>query len=61
MGPRDWVDYQPPFNPRGDGYLDPGCSSAGSGAALAGYDWLDVTIGSDSELSPQADAVFGHC
>ncbi|PQE04901.1 hypothetical protein CJF30_00004699 [Rutstroemia sp. NJR-2017a BBW] len=48
MGPRDWVDVQPPFNPRGDGYLDPGCSSAGSGAAIAGYDWLDVAIGSDT-------------
>ncbi|KAI9642095.1 hypothetical protein NHQ30_009966 [Ciborinia camelliae] len=48
MGPRDWGDYQPPFNPRGDGYLDAGCSSAGSGAALAGYEWLDFTIGSDS-------------
>ncbi|KAM3076420.1 hypothetical protein ACMFMG_007239 [Clarireedia jacksonii] len=48
MGPRDWVDYQPPFNPRGDGYLDSGCSSAGSGAALAGYEWLDIAIGSDT-------------
>ncbi|ESZ96010.1 hypothetical protein SBOR_3583 [Sclerotinia borealis F-4128] len=48
MGPRDWVDYQPPFNPRGCGYLDADCSSAGSGAALAGYEWLDFTIGSDS-------------
>jgi Asp-tRNA(Asn)/Glu-tRNA(Gln) amidotransferase A subunit family amidase len=61
MGPRDWVDVQPPFNPRGDGYLDPGCSSAGSGAAIAGYDWLDVAIGSDSELLLQADAAFDRC
>lgn len=49
MGPRDWVDYQAPFNPRGCGYLDTSCSSSGSGAALAGYEWLDFTIGSDSE------------
>lgn len=49
MGPRDWVDYQAPFNPRGCGYLDTSCSSAGSGAALAGYEWLDFTIGSDCE------------
>ncbi|QSZ36645.1 hypothetical protein DSL72_006526 [Monilinia vaccinii-corymbosi] len=48
MGPRDWVDYQAPFNPRGCGYLDADCSSSGSGAALAGYEWLDFTIGSDS-------------
>ncbi|KAB8295055.1 hypothetical protein EYC80_006995 [Monilinia laxa] len=48
MGPRDWVDYQAPFNPRGCGYLDADCSSSGSGAALAGYDWIDLTIGSDS-------------
>ncbi|KAA8569389.1 hypothetical protein EYC84_001034 [Monilinia fructicola] len=48
MGPRDWVDYQAPFNPRGCGYLDADCSSSGSGAALAGYDWMDLTIGSDS-------------
>ncbi|KAK3362604.1 amidase signature domain-containing protein [Lasiosphaeria hispida] len=27
---KDWFDYQPPFNPRGDGYQNPGCSSAGS-------------------------------
>ncbi|TGO23795.1 hypothetical protein BPAE_0121g00110 [Botrytis paeoniae] len=63
MGPRDWVDYQAPFNPRGCGYLDTSCSSAGSGAALAGYEWLDFTIGSDSlgsMVSPAADnGLFG--
>ncbi|KAM3154017.1 hypothetical protein ABEW05_005569 [Botrytis cinerea] len=63
MGPRDWVDYQAPFNPRGCGYLDTSCSSAGSAAALAGYEWLDFTIGSDSlgsMVSPAADnGLFG--
>jgi Asp-tRNA(Asn)/Glu-tRNA(Gln) amidotransferase A subunit family amidase len=49
MAPRDWVDYQCPFNPRGDGYLDTDCSSSGSAAAMAGYKWLDCAIGSDSE------------
>ncbi|KAF8543347.1 amidase signature domain-containing protein [Trichophaea hybrida] len=34
----DWVDYHCPFNPRGDGYLNPGGSSVGSGAAIATYD-----------------------
>ncbi|KAJ8067320.1 hypothetical protein OCU04_004673 [Sclerotinia nivalis] len=63
IGPRDWVDYQAPFNPRGCGYLDANCSSAGSGAALAGYEWLDFTIGSDtlgSMVGPAADnGIFG--
>lgn len=44
-----WVDYHCPFNPRGDGYQSPSCSSAGAGASIAGYDWLDHSIGSDSE------------
>ncbi|GAA5890100.1 hypothetical protein JCM6882_009226 [Rhodosporidiobolus microsporus] len=44
----DWVDYHDAFNPRGDGYQDPGASSAGSGAAIASYEWLDVTIGTDT-------------
>jgi Asp-tRNA(Asn)/Glu-tRNA(Gln) amidotransferase A subunit family amidase len=44
----DWVDYHCPFNPRGDGYLNPGGSSVGSGAAIAAYDWLDIAIGTDS-------------
>lgn len=47
-----WVDYQCPFNPRGDGYQSPSSSSAGSAAALASYPWLDITVGSDSELCP---------
>ncbi|KAL4883361.1 amidase signature domain-containing protein [Aspergillus karnatakaensis] len=44
----DWVDYHDAFNPRGDGYQDPGVSSAGSGAATAAYDWVDVAIGTDT-------------
>lgn len=46
----DWVDYHGPFNPRGDGYLTPSGSSAGSAAAVAAYRWLDFALGSDSEL-----------
>ena len=45
----DWVDYSCPFNPRGDGYMDPDCSSTGSGAGLAAYEWLDYSIGTDSK------------
>lgn len=48
----DWVDYHCPWNPRGDGYLSPRGSSTGTGVALAGYDWVDFDIGSDSECSP---------
>ncbi|CZS98366.1 related to D-mandelate dehydrogenase [Rhynchosporium agropyri] len=44
----DWVDYLCPFNPRGDGYLDPDGSSNGSAAGLAAYEWLDNTIGTDT-------------
>lgn len=47
--PVECIDYQAPWNPRGDGYQSPAGSSSGSGAAIASYDWLDVAIGSDSE------------
>ncbi|KAG0651346.1 Scytalone deHydratase Arp1 [Hyphodiscus hymeniophilus] len=48
MAPRDWIDYQCPFNPRGDGYLSPDCSSSGSAVAIASYNWVDFSIGSDT-------------
>ena len=48
--PLDWIDYHCPFNPRGDGYLTASGSSAGSAAALAAYDWLDASIGTDSQF-----------
>lgn len=44
----DWIDYHSPFNPRGDGYQDPNFSSAGAGASIASYDWLDFALGSDT-------------
>ncbi len=44
----DWIDYHAPFNPRADGYQGPSGSSAGSAAAIATYEWLDFTIGTDS-------------
>ncbi|KAI8812484.1 amidase signature enzyme, partial [Cladochytrium replicatum] len=59
----DWVDYHCPFNPRGDSYNNPSSSSSGSGAAIAAYDWIDVTIGSDTGGSIRgpagAQGVFG--
>ncbi|EGX47371.1 hypothetical protein AOL_s00083g464 [Orbilia oligospora ATCC 24927] len=45
---RDWIDFQCPFNPRADGYLDPAGSSTGSAVAVAGYDWVDFAVGTDS-------------
>jgi Asp-tRNA(Asn)/Glu-tRNA(Gln) amidotransferase A subunit family amidase len=46
--PMEAVDYQSPFNPRGDKYQSPAGSSSGSAAAVAAYEWLDITIGTDS-------------
>ena len=48
--PIEAVDFQAPFNPRGDGYQSPVGSSSGSAAAIASYEWLDFTIGSDSKM-----------
>ncbi|EPS35863.1 hypothetical protein H072_10674 [Dactylellina haptotyla CBS 200.50] len=45
---RDWIELQCPFNPRADGYLDPAGSSTGSGAAVAGYEWVDYALGTDT-------------
>ncbi|EZF11588.1 hypothetical protein H112_07393 [Trichophyton rubrum D6] len=60
----DWVDYHAPFNPRGDGYQDPGSSSAGCAAGEAAYPWLDIALGSDtggSIRSPsQLQGLFGN-
>lgn len=47
--PGDWIDSHCPVNPRGDQYQSPGSSTAGGGASLAGYSWLDYSIGTDSE------------
>ncbi|MCJ1357712.1 MAG: hypothetical protein MMC33_007708 [Icmadophila ericetorum] len=51
------VDYQAPFNPRGDGYLITGGSSGGSAAAIAAYDWLDIAICSDTTGSSRIPAL----
>jgi len=46
--PWEFVDFQYSRNPRGDGYLTAGTSSSGSACAIAAYDWLDFTVGSDT-------------
>ncbi|KAI5305752.1 hypothetical protein KEM56_003431 [Ascosphaera pollenicola] len=57
----DWVDYHAPFNPRGDGYQDPSSSSAGPGAGCGAYDWLDITVGSDTGGSIRNPAQVNGC
>ncbi|EEY16547.1 glutamyl-tRNA(Gln) amidotransferase [Verticillium alfalfae VaMs.102] len=60
----DWVDYHAPFNPRGDGYNNPSSSSAGAGASVASYQWLDIAVGSDTGGSIRGPAgvqgLFGN-
>ncbi|KAI4220314.1 MAG: hypothetical protein L6R36_007711, partial [Xanthoria steineri] len=53
--PGDWIDSHCPVNPRGDQYQSPGSSIAGGGASLAGYSWLDYSIGTDSESTDPWD------
>lgn len=48
--PTESVDFHAPFNPRADGYQSAWSSSGGSGAAIASYDWLDFTLGTDSKF-----------
>lgn len=49
--PKDCIDYLDAFNPRGDGYQFPSGGSSGSAAVVAAYDWLDLSIGTDSRWS----------
>lgn len=46
--PAQAVDFQAPWNPRGDGYQSPGGGSSGSAASVSAYDWIDIGIGTDS-------------
>ncbi|PVH68460.1 amidase signature enzyme [Cadophora sp. DSE1049] len=55
--PTQSVDYQAPFNPRGDGYQITGGSSGGSAAAIAAYDWVDLAICSDTTGSARIPAL----
>ncbi|KAI0182115.1 putative amidase [Hypoxylon sp. FL1284] len=43
-----WVDFHAPFNPRADEYQNPSGSTTGGATALATYDWLDYSIGTDT-------------
>lgn len=59
--PTEYIDYQAPWNPRGDGYQLTGGSSAGSAAAIASYDWLDIAIGTDTWGSIARPALWCGC
>jgi hypothetical protein len=60
----DWVDLHAPFNPRGDGYEDPSGSSTGPGVGVGAYEWLDLSLGSDTGGSMRgpagAEGIFGN-
>ena len=45
-----WIDFMCPTNPRNDRYQSPAGSSTGAAASLAGYPWLDQSIGADGML-----------
>lgn len=45
-----WIDYHCPINPRGDEYQSPSGSTTGGATSLAGYPWLDFSVGTDSML-----------
>ncbi|KAI9670069.1 MAG: hypothetical protein M1817_004549, partial [Caeruleum heppii] len=51
-----WIDFHCPTNPRGDRYQSPSGSSTGAAAALAGYSWLDYSVGTDTAGSIRAPA-----
>lgn len=55
--PTESVDYHAPFNPRADGYQSAWSSSGGSGAAIASYDWVDFTLGTDTTGSSRRPAM----
>ncbi|RKK08566.1 hypothetical protein BFJ66_g10760 [Fusarium oxysporum f. sp. cepae] len=61
---RDAIDYQAPFNPRGDGYQEVGSSSSGAGAGISSYHWLDLALGSDTggsiRIPAEDNGIFGN-
>jgi len=56
--PWEFVDFEYSRNPRGDGHLTAGASSSGSACAIAAYNWLDFTVGSDTRGSIRKPAAL---
>lgn len=56
--PWDFIDIPYSWNPRADGYLTASASSTGSACAIAGYEWLDFTVGSDTRGSVRKPATL---
>ncbi|PPQ68614.1 hypothetical protein CVT25_005524 [Psilocybe cyanescens] len=56
--PWEFVDVPYSWNPRGDGYLTASASSSGSACAIAGYEWLEFTVGSDTRGSVRKPAAL---
>ncbi|KAK1225315.1 hypothetical protein PQX77_011733 [Marasmius sp. AFHP31] len=54
--PWEFLDFGYSWNPRGDGMLTVVASSSGSASAIAGYEWLDLTVGSDTRGSVRKPA-----
>jgi hypothetical protein len=57
-GAHPWEFFDVPYswNPRGDGHLTASASSSGSACAIAAYDWLEFTVGSDTRGSVRKPA-----
>ncbi|KAG5723421.1 Glutamyl-tRNA(Gln) amidotransferase subunit A [Termitomyces sp. T112] len=56
--PWEYVDHAYSFNPRADGHLTASASSSGSACAVAGYEWVEFTVGSDTRGSVRKPAAF---
>lgn len=48
--PKGPIDYSAPFSPRADLYQSPAGSSMGAACAISGYEWLDVSLATDSRI-----------
>ncbi|KXG50077.1 Amidase [Penicillium griseofulvum] len=58
--PLEAVDFRTSFNSRGEEYQSLVGSSNGSAACVAGYDWIDCAIGTDTSSSGRRPAMRYH-
>ncbi|PSN64375.1 hypothetical protein BS50DRAFT_590198 [Corynespora cassiicola Philippines] len=59
--PLECVESTAPFNPRADGYQGPSESGHASAASISSYDWLDFSLGSDTNGSGRKPASYNGC